>query len=40
MKLDVDDLVAEEHEADKEGVHGDGDDHELAVEADERRILG
>lgn len=40
VELDVDDLVAEEHEADEEGVHADGDEHELAIEADEWRVFG
>lgn len=40
VELDVDNLVVEEHEADEEGIHADGDDHELAVEAYKRRILG
>lgn len=40
VELDVYDLVFEEHEADEEGVHGDGYDHELAVEAYEGRVFG
>jgi hypothetical protein len=39
VELDIYDLVLEEHESDEQGVHGDGDYHQLAVEANKRCVL-
>jgi hypothetical protein len=39
VELDVYDLVLEEHEADEHGVHGNGDDHKLCVEPNQRGVF-